>query len=85
MKTRLKTQTLGPRNQDNPMHVLCPGHVDSKTFNQAFKNEGWSEKGSYKQADLNYLYGRKSKNGSWQFHLAPTAARARRITVASWD
>jgi len=36
----MKTTTLG--YQDNPTHSICKGHVDLKTFNDAFHNEGWS-------------------------------------------
>lgn len=54
MKTKLKTMTLGDTH-GNMSAVYCKGHVSAKVFNQAFKNEGWSDAG-YKQENLEYIY-----------------------------
>ncbi len=53
-KTKRKTMTFeGP---GGPMTVICPGHVGKKEFNDAFKNEGWSERGTYTQKEMTYEY-----------------------------
>lgn len=86
MKTKLKTITLG----DDPHTVICPGHVTQKVFNDAFKNEGWSERGSYKQKDLRYMYmekqppRRKGDNAYFKSSL-PGKTGAKPYTVTSWD
>lgn len=79
-KKTLKTITLGV---DNPTFVICPTHVDAKTFNKAFKAEGWSEQGNYAQSDLRYIY--MIKSGSNYKECSPSAKGARRFTFTSWD
>ena len=40
----LKTRTLGAagiNDGGDPAITICDGHVDVKTFNKAFENEGW--------------------------------------------
>lgn len=88
MPRKLKTTTL-MRHHD-PVSVICPGHVDAKTFNQAFKNEGWKSPGQYKQADLKYIYmtKRKSKNPDYTHffkQVSPSVKGAKPYTSTSWD
>lgn len=83
-----KTITL--QNSGGPSMVLCPGHVDQKTFNDAFKNEGWSERGSYKQADLLYEYWVKKPAKAkyqdfWMQRSVPGKPGAKPYTRTSWD
>lgn len=68
MSENLQTITLIDEN-DQPTYSLCPGHVDARTFQAAFQEEGWSgecsddelthewwvqnEDGGYERADLN--------------------------------
>lgn len=82
MKTKKKTITLSIGA--DPSLVLCPGHVDQKTFNQAFKNEGWSEPGGYKQRDLEYGYFKKRKNGAF-VRSVPGKEGVKPFTFANWD
>lgn len=89
MKTKLKTITLESMS-GNPGIVLCPGHVTQKVFNDAFKNEGWSERGSYKQKDLTYEYWvtRPARNKNEEFCMkrsVPGKDGAKPYTVTSWD
>lgn len=67
--------------------VICPGHVDNKRFNQAFKYEGWSSPGNYTQDELTYGYRRekKLKNGSRFIVCSPSHPDARKFTWTSWD
>lgn len=83
-----KTITL----EDNcgPCIVLCPGHVSQKDFNNAFKGEGWSERGGYKQADLRYEYWikRPTKRKDCNFNMKksiPGKPGAKPYTATSWD
>jgi len=84
MKT-LKTMTLCI--QDNPISVICPGHVNLKTFNRAFKAEGWSDIGDYEKVE--YIYGVKipaRKRGEWKFKQVPPETKgAKPYTWTSWD
>jgi len=84
---KLKTSTLCTSSGD-PVTVVCPGHVDAKTFNQAFKNEGWSERGSYSKDDIKYIYGIfvPKKDGEFTFKMcSPTKVGAKKFTWTSWD
>lgn len=76
----LKTITLF--QNDDPCFVLCPGHVDKKTFNQAFKNEGWDQ-ASYKQDDLRYEYW--AQTGKSFKKSLPTKKGSKKFTTAFWD
>lgn len=89
MKTKLKTITLCA-GDDNPTSVVCPGHVRQKEFNDAFKNEGWSKRGSYKQIDLEYIYMVKkpAKRKNHKFRLVisePGKPGAKPYTHTPWD
>lgn len=85
MKKELKTITLGM--DDNPSVVICPGHVDVKTFNKAYKSEGWGDIGTYKQDDLKYVYciEKPLKKGSRYKQVAPNVEGAKPYTWTSWD
>ena len=50
----LQTFTLF-HDDNNPLWTLCPGHVDAKTFNKRFNNEGWEGDGALPE-DLKYEY-----------------------------
>lgn len=85
---KIKTITLS--HGDDPSWVLCPGHVTAKIFNDAFKNEGWSNRGGYKQKDLSYEYWvkRKSRIKDCKFRMTssvPGKPGARPYTIVSWD
>jgi hypothetical protein len=85
---KLKTITLC--QDDNPSWVLCPGHVTQKQFNDAFKNEGWSERGSYKQKDLKYEYwvagpARRKSDKFYMKQSLPGKPGAKPYTVTPWD
>jgi len=73
-----------------PTHVLCVGHVDAKTFNEAYGEE-WSGKGTYKQADLQYQYWvrlppKNKKKASFSMkQVVPGTPGAKKYTVAKWD
>lgn len=86
-KTALKTITL--TIGDDPSHVVCPGHVDIKTFNQAFKNEGWDSVGHYKKDEISYIYAVKQEanaNGRFKFkEVAPNSPGAKKFTISRWD
>lgn len=79
----LKTQTL--MQGDNPAWVLCPGHVDIKTFNKAFKAEGWSGAGDYKKEDIFYEYWTFNRLTKHWKKAIPSAIGARKVTVCRWD
>lgn len=88
MKTKLKTITLVIN--DDPVTVICPGHVAQKVFNDAFKNEGWSERGGYKQKDLKYTYmvKKKAKQKRYNFlmkEVPPGTPGAKPYTTTPWD
>lgn len=81
MEKTLKTKTLGTKDQ--PAFVICDGHVDVKTFNKAFKSEGWSEVGKWDKKQIDYVYGFEGKCG---FSLCePNKLKAKKYTVAHWD
>lgn len=84
---KLKTMTL--TFQGDPTHVICPGHVDQKTFNKAFKAEGWSSAG-YKGKDLQYIYARvkdhPTKPEYFNFKVvSPSHPEAKPFTIVNWD
>lgn len=85
MKKVLKTITLG--SAGNPSVVICPGHVDVKTFNKATKAEGWKGGLEYKQKVLQYVYciEKPLKNGSKFKQVAPNVEGAKPFTWTSWD
>lgn len=74
-----KTITLG---QDEPISTLCMGHVDFKTFNKAFKAEGWVD-GLDSPEELSYEYWRPYKDGAWK-PSTPTDKKAVPVTVVEW-
>lgn len=90
MEKKLRTYTLD--GVGGPVAVLCKGHVDQKTFNQAFKNEGW-DCANYKQKELSYVYGTlkeiKFKNGEggyrWSGPKKPTDKGVKPFTITPWD
>lgn len=89
MKRKLKTITLTD-SDTNPTWVICPGHITQKQFNDAFNNEGWSERGSYKQKDLKYEYWIKkpAKNKHDKFFMkrsVPGKTGAKPYTAIAWD
>lgn len=77
MKT-LKTITLTDK-QGNPAWTLCPGHVSAKTFNKAFKAEGWNTD-PYLDKDLYFQYWRKLKSGMFK-KCSPEAKGAKPYTT----
>lgn len=85
--TKLKTITL--TIGDDPSHVVCPGHVNAKVFNRAFKNEGWDSCGRYKVSELSYIYAvkkEKGKNGRFSFKtVQPDFKGAKKFTICRWD
>lgn len=88
MRGKLKTITL--ENSGGPSTVLCPGHVTQKQFNSAFKNEGWSQRGDYKQKDLRYEYWVKGppRGKGYLFSMKPSLPGklgAKPYTVTPWD
>lgn len=87
MKKVLKTATLCMGG--DPVHVVCMGHVDAKTFNKAFKAEGWDTSNRYKNSELKYIYGYWTKGerveGSKIKQVAPSHPKAKKMTVCNWD
>lgn len=85
MKSVLKTVTLGRSN--DPSIVLCPGHVTAKVFNQAFKDEGWSGGGTYRQEDLAYEYWTMTIRKGKELYKPslPNKKNAQPFTFTRWD
>tara|TARA_R100001086_G_C11836309_1_gene257922 strand:- start:40 stop:297 length:258 start_codon:yes stop_codon:yes gene_type:complete len=79
---KLKTTTLF--YGDNPSWVICPGHVTYGKFNQAFKNEGWFDRGSWGKDDIAYEYWRQTAKGGF-YRSTPGTKGAEPYTVARWD
>lgn len=77
----LKTITLGYAG--NPTLVVCPGHVDIKTFNKATKAEGWQGGLQYTKDDLNYEYGIMTEKKYKR--VAPSHKEAKPFTTCPWD
>lgn len=80
-----KTITL--LNGDNPTQVICAGHIDAKTFNKAFKAEGWDSQGDYKQKELKFVYmvSKELKKGTKYTEVMPYVKGAKKYTMAAWD
>ncbi len=84
----MKKKTITLCVDDHPISVICPGHVGQKEFNDAFKNEGWDARGSYKQKDLKYTYMIKKKSKKYDFEMKevpPGIQGAEPYTFTSWD
>jgi len=91
MKTELKTNSVGGYYDDDgeliddtPTHVICEGHVDAETFNQAFQNEGWSDPGTWTDKDLKHTYA-VLVNDMWYWDRKPDEPNAFKATVTTWD
>ena len=90
-KEKLTTLTIGDRD-GNMSFVVCDGHVSPKTFNKAFKAEGWSDAG-YLQKDLEYIYaiekkGKEKRDGSFSYKIkrcSPDKYGAKKFTYTKWD
>lgn len=87
MKKKIKSITLFVGN--DPNCIICPGHVDQKTFNEAVVNEGWDHS-DYKQNDLKYGYWKvtksKTKKGHAFYRLSvPGKPGVKPFTYTSWD
>jgi hypothetical protein len=82
----LKTMTLGndTEDDDSPTLVVCEGHVDAKTFNEAFFNEGWSGKGEWSDDDLKYIWGCFEGDTFIQCELK-YSTETKPYTVTYWD
>ena len=80
MKTNKKTITLG---RDEPSTIVCRGHVLAPEFNKAFKNEGWSDAGSYTNKELAHVWGKKLKTRIRFSALKKPGLQP--YTVTSWD
>lgn len=80
----IKTVTLF--SDDNPIAVICPGHVDAKIFNKAFKAEGWSGD-PYKDSDMEYVYllEKQRKKGTSYRRVKATTPGAKPYTWVRWD
>lgn len=79
---KLKTITLSDKT-DDPLCVICPGHVDHKTFNKAFKEEGWNDIGHFRQDCLAYVYMIKTKDIYKK--VPPSKKGAKPFTWTPWD
>jgi hypothetical protein len=84
----LRTKTLS--EDDNPVFVVCLGHVNEKQFNDAFKAEGWSERGNYSFDDeynpLKHEYWIVGDvPGDYWERASKDDPRAEPVTVANWD
>jgi len=77
MSDDLKTITIG--NEDQPLFSLCPGHVDSDTFNTAFVAEGWSNGGEF---DLAHEYW--TQEGDYYKISEKSDPNAAPYTVSRW-
>lgn len=84
MKTVLKTITLG---RDEPSFILCPGHVNPRTFNDAMRSEGWTGGGSYTEDDLKHewwmTYTRLGK--TYYKRVDKDHKKAKPFTFTMWD
>lgn len=90
MKKRTTKKTITLLIGDDPSHVICPGHVDIKEFNQASGNEGWNDgKGlGYKKDNLSYIYAyisNKSVKGFKFNRCSPSHLKAKKFTIVNWD
>lgn len=78
----LCTITLG-MDDDNPTVTLCPGHVDVKTFADAFTAEGWSDTEPADFGELRHEYWRETETGGWEKSNV-TDLKAQPVTVSDW-
>lgn len=77
----LKTITLVDASE-NPLVSLCPGHVDAKTFHEAFKAEGWDD--GDEPTDLAHEYWVQAP-GVWNKSPGPAHPHnAQAVTVMTW-
>lgn len=82
--TDLKTMTLSnERDEDSPSFVICFGHVDVVTFNQAHTNEGWTHDEDYQAKDLKHDYGLQV-GSKWSWGHDKSTPNVQAITVAAW-
>ena len=83
-KKTLKTQTLASkRDQDNPTHTICKGHVTTTIFNKAWKAEGWS--GDWiSKLDLMHMWSYKTPSGGYMFSVKKTEKHTKPVTVMHW-
>lgn len=81
---KLKTKTLTDREK-NPTVVICPGHIEARKFNSAFKNEGWKGTSDYKQSEIRYEYWKVAAGGKRFYRTVPGRFGAKPYTVTSWD
>lgn len=77
----LKTMTIG--TEDDPMFVLCPGHVTADVFNKAREAEGW-EADPVLEEDLNREYWAKTGENYWE-RVEASHPDAKPYTVESWN
>lgn len=82
MSEPLKTITLGPDGEDDPRWTICKGHVDAKTFSEAFEAEGWSGD-EYDQEDLSHEWWKQDDNGKW-WSSTKDDPKAVPVTVSEW-
>lgn len=83
MKTVLKTDTICD-NDDNPFAVLCEGHVNSKTFLEAYNNEWGKDNENYiPESGLRYEYWIKGKK-FWK-KSEPGKKGVIPFTACDWD
>lgn len=59
---KLKTLTVGVDSEDNPQFSILKGRHSIKTFNKAFKNEGWDDSDGFTKDMVTYEWIRKLKN-----------------------
>lgn len=88
-KEMLKTQTLVSEDE-NPVAVICLGHVSEKQFNEAFQSEGWSNPGDYSFEDehnpLRHEYWIVSEDESVPCKKSTKDdLRAEPVTAVNWD
>lgn len=73
-------------DQSNPVAVICPGFVDRKTFNKAYRNE-WDgdlyDKETWDR-ERRYEFYIPHKTKAWKRVDAGTKG-ARKFTVMPWD
>lgn len=80
-KGKLKTITLG--SEDDPEITICVGHVDIKTFNEAFDNEGWYGD-EWDKDRIEYEYWVLGKSAKGYHKSEPGKKNAVPVTVAMW-
>lgn len=78
---KLRTITLGC-DADNPSVSLCPGHVTTKVFNEAYASEGWHGGDRIRKSELFYEYWVPLKR-SWR-KATKDNPKAKPVTVLYW-